>query len=116
MNNILENFNLASEQTTVQTQLVKVLNYLRLNADSGNISVLNLLDFSSTFDTIDHNILLNCLEKWVGLSGTVLRWFQREGDSISEFGEHISEMVNIDYDEVLKSELQFNVRTQVYSK
>ena len=47
----------------------------RLN-DSGEISVLVLLDLSAVFDTKDHKILLDRLENWVGLSGAVLNWFR----------------------------------------
>lgn len=38
------------------------------------MSILFLLDLSVTFDTIDHGILINQLEKWVGLSGAVRDW------------------------------------------
>ena len=59
-----------------ETALIRVLNDIRLNTDSGKVSVLVLLDLSAAFDTVDHSILLNRLETWAGLSGTVLEWFR----------------------------------------
>lgn len=61
---------------STETALVKVVNDLRLNTDSKRLSVLVLLDLSAAFDTVDHDILINRLENWVGLSGPVLDWLK----------------------------------------
>ncbi len=60
---------------STETALIKIINDIRFNSDSGKISVLVLQDISASFDTVDHNILLERLENWVGLSGMVLKWF-----------------------------------------
>ncbi len=51
-------------------------NDLLVSSDHGCISLLVLLDLSAAFDTIDHNILLNRLENFVGISGSALAWFK----------------------------------------
>ncbi len=56
--------------------LIRVTNDLLLSSDRGCISLLVLLDLSAAFDTIDHNILLNRLENFVGISGSALAWFK----------------------------------------
>ncbi len=84
---------------STETALVKVFNDIHLNTDSGRISVyLVLLDLSAAFDTVDHNILLDRLENWVGLSGTVLNWFEsylKDRDYFVSIGNYTSELTKM---------------------
>ena len=59
---------------STETALLIVVNDLFLSLDKGNISVLALLDFSSAFDTIDHNILVHRFHTGFGFTDTVLQW------------------------------------------
>ena len=59
---------------STETALLKVQNDLLLAVDNGYDAVLVLLDFSAAFDLIDHDILLNRLEKRFGLCDTPLSW------------------------------------------
>ncbi len=53
--------------------------------------MLVLLDLSAAFDTVYHNILLERLENWVGLSEMVLKWSYLEGRGyFVSIGEHKS--------------------------
>ena len=59
--------------------LYLMVNNFSLNTDSGKIFVLLLLDLTAVFDAVfdptNHKIHLDRLENWVGLSGTLLKWF-----------------------------------------
>ncbi len=76
-NNICEDFQSGFRPShSTETALIRVTNDLLLSSDRGCISLLVLLDLSTAFDTIDHNILLNRLENSVGISGSALAWFK----------------------------------------
>jgi len=53
-----------------------VFNDLLMAVDRGQMSALCVLDLSSAFDTVDHDLLLQRLERQFGLCGTVLQWIQ----------------------------------------
>lgn len=44
--------------------ILKVLNYILLATDKGSVVALVLLELSSAFDMVDHNILIFWLESW----------------------------------------------------
>lgn len=48
----------------------------RFNHDCGKMTVLFLLDLSTAFNTVDHDRHVDRLEKYVDLSGTVLKWLK----------------------------------------
>jgi len=54
-----------------ETAVLKVLGDILLAVDSGDLSVLALLDLSAAFDTVDHDILLRRLKTSFGLDGVV---------------------------------------------
>ena len=79
-----------------ETALVKVVNDLRINMDSRKLSILVLLDLSAAFDTVDHNILVERLKGWAGLSGFVLNWLKTyltDREYLVALGEHRSEAI-----------------------
>ncbi len=73
-NYICEDFQSGSHST--ETALIRVTNDLLWSFDRGCISLLVLLDLSTAFDTIDHNLLLNRLENVVSIGGSALAWFK----------------------------------------
>ncbi len=76
-NNIFEKFQSGFRKLhSTETALLRVTNDLLRAADSGHCSVLVLLDLSAAFDTIEHNILVERLRSWAGITGTALDWFR----------------------------------------
>lgn len=65
---------------STETALLKVVNQVRTNQvrtnlDKNKLTVLVLHDLSASFDTLDHQILLNRVGEWFGPSAVVLKWF-----------------------------------------
>ena len=60
---------------STETALLRVQNDILTNMDNQSVTVLILLDLSAAFDTIDHHVLLDCMENMVGVKGTPLQWF-----------------------------------------
>jgi len=54
----------------------RCVRYILLAVDSGDLSVLLLLDLSAAFDTVDHDILLLRLKTSFGLDGVICSWFR----------------------------------------
>ncbi len=77
-------------------------NDLLLSSDFGCISLLVLLDLSAVFDTINHNILLNILENFVGISGSELTWFK---SYVSDRHQFIAVNEEVSY----RSQVQYGV-------
>ena len=61
---------------STETALVRVCNDLLCILDERRTAILVLLDLSSTFDTIDHGIMLTRLKDRFGITGTTLKWFE----------------------------------------
>ena len=59
---------------STETAVLKVLSDLLEAVDRGDVGVLVLLDLSAAFDTVDHAILLERLERTFGVSDGALRW------------------------------------------
>ena len=75
-NNLLEiNQSVYRKGHSVETAALSVMDSLLTNSDEKLVSLIALLDLSAAFDTLDHSILLRCLEITFGISGNVLKWF-----------------------------------------
>ncbi len=61
---------------SAETALLKVLNNLLISGGSGDCTLLELLDLSAAFYSVDHAILLARLEHCVGIKGAALEWFR----------------------------------------
>uniref|UniRef100_A0A8C6LXF7 Reverse transcriptase domain-containing protein n=1 Tax=Nothobranchius furzeri TaxID=105023 RepID=A0A8C6LXF7_NOTFU len=64
------------QQHSTENAHVRVFNDIFLALDSGFHVVLVLLDLSTAFDTIDHDILITRLHTWAGISCSALDWFR----------------------------------------
>ena len=60
---------------STETALVGIQNDILRATDNQEFTILLLLDLSAAFHTVNHAILINRLEKSVGIKGNALKWF-----------------------------------------
>ena len=67
---------LTSQLTEVSTETarLKIQNNIVASMYSGKAVALTLLDLSAAFDTINHNILFDCLRDWLGVDAIFLSY------------------------------------------
>ena len=59
-----------------ETLLVRMTDDINREIQAGKIVIVVLLDLSAAFDTIDHEILLEKLQKDYGINGKASEWMQ----------------------------------------
>ena len=69
-----------------ETALLRVQNDILRALDSHNCVVLLLLNLSSAFDTVDHEILIHHLRSRFGIKGKALDWLRSYLTNRSQFG------------------------------
>jgi hypothetical protein len=60
---------------STETALVSVHNDMIGIVDMGHVGALALLDMSSAFDTVDHDVLVGILQRRFGIQDLALDWF-----------------------------------------
>ena len=82
INYLIDNHLLAKLQSayrrfhSTETALLRVFNDILSAIDNKQEVVLVMLDLSASFDTIDHELLLQRLQHRYGICGTALNWFR----------------------------------------
>ena len=76
-NDLEESFQSAYKRFhSTETALLRVQNDILCEIDNQKCVVLVLLDMSSAFDTVDHELLLKRMAKRYGMKGNALKWFR----------------------------------------
>ncbi len=61
---------------STESALLRVFSDIFMATDSGDVTLLLLLDLTAAFDTINHQILISRLETSVGIRGNALNWIK----------------------------------------
>ena len=64
------------KQHSTETALLRVVNDILHNMNGQHVTLLVLLDLSSAFDTVNHDIMIRQLEMSFGITGTALQWLR----------------------------------------
>ena len=71
----LEDLQLANRANhSMEMALLKIKTDIMQAIDEQEVVCLVLLDLSATFNTVSHDLLLNCLHHCFGIGGIVLQW------------------------------------------
>ena len=85
---------------STETALLRVTNDIMMNMNRQHVTLLVMLDLSSAFDTVYHDILLDRLNNEFGIKGRVLEWFTsylcKRSQFISVNGDR-SELFDLSY-------------------
>ena len=75
-NSLLPNYQSAYRQYhRCETSLVKLVNDILWAMEKQLVTVGVILDLSATFDTVNHDLLLEVLEKRFGIAGAARKWY-----------------------------------------
>ena len=75
-NSLLPNYQSAYRQYhSCETSLVKLVNDILWAMEKQLVTVVVILDLSAAFDTVDHDLLLEVLEKRFGIAGAARKWY-----------------------------------------
>ena len=66
---------------STETAIVSILNDMICAVDQGQVGALMLLDLSAAFDTVEHQILMEVLQRRFGVQGKAPEWL---GDFLSD--------------------------------
>ena len=61
---------------STETAVLKIISFLLMAVDRGQVTILGLLDLSAAFDAVDHIILINRLRYSFGIQGVALSWIE----------------------------------------
>ena len=75
-NSLLPNYQSAYRQYhSCETSLVKLVNDILWAIEKQLVTFVVILDLSAAFDTVDHDLLLEVLEKRFGIAGATRKWY-----------------------------------------
>ena len=85
---------------STETAVTAVVNDIARSIDAGHLCALVLLDLSAAFDTIDHKIFIDIMEKRFAVQDTALGWLNSYLDQRTQFycvGADISTSIRLKY-------------------
>ena len=77
-NNLLSDYQLVYRKYhSCETSLIKLVNDLLWAMEKQEVTAMTLLDLSAAFDTVNHDLLLEVLNKRFGVKEKALKWYEQ---------------------------------------